>query len=90
MFTFEVNDMTCGHCISTITKAIRAVDAGAGVEADVNRRVIRVGPTEATATQVRDAIEQAGYTPRALESASSAPAPPQAGCCCGAVSTPQT
>ena len=26
MLTFRVDDMTCGHCASSITKAIRAVD----------------------------------------------------------------
>lgn len=31
MITFEVKDMTCGHCVSTITKAVRAVDKEATV-----------------------------------------------------------
>ena len=25
MISFEVNDMTCGHCVSTITKAVKAL-----------------------------------------------------------------
>jgi copper chaperone CopZ len=29
MITFEVNDMTCGHCVSTITKALKATDKDA-------------------------------------------------------------
>jgi copper chaperone len=29
MVTFEVNDMTCGHCVSAITKAVAFVDPGA-------------------------------------------------------------
>ena len=24
MISFQVNDMTCGHCVSTITKAVKA------------------------------------------------------------------
>jgi copper chaperone len=26
MISFEVNDMTCGHCVSTITKALKTAD----------------------------------------------------------------
>ncbi|MEY3674478.1 MAG: hypothetical protein RJB47_1186, partial [Pseudomonadota bacterium] len=33
MLTFEVNDMTCGHCVSSITKAVVAVDHEAKVTA---------------------------------------------------------
>ena len=29
MITFEVNDMTCGHCVSNITKALKATDKDA-------------------------------------------------------------
>ena len=25
MLAFEVNDMTCGHCASTITKAVKTI-----------------------------------------------------------------
>ena len=28
MLAFRVDDMTCGHCVSTISKAVHAVDAG--------------------------------------------------------------
>ena len=34
MTTFEVKDMTCGHCVSTITKAVKALDQGAKVQID--------------------------------------------------------
>ncbi|NUZ08523.1 heavy-metal-associated domain-containing protein [Piscinibacter koreensis] len=35
MIAFQVNDMTCGHCVSTITKAVRAVDKQASVSIDL-------------------------------------------------------
>ena len=34
MITFEVNDMTCGHCVSTITKALKSADKDAKVTID--------------------------------------------------------
>ncbi|MCC7286158.1 MAG: heavy-metal-associated domain-containing protein, partial [Burkholderiaceae bacterium] len=35
MLAYRVEDMTCGHCASTITRAVRDVDAGAKVEVDI-------------------------------------------------------
>ena len=34
MITFQINDMTCGHCASTITKAVKATDTNAKVTVD--------------------------------------------------------
>jgi len=35
MITFEVNDMTCGHCVSSITRAVKALDPAAKVQIDL-------------------------------------------------------
>lgn len=69
MLTYRVDDMTCGHCASTITRAVRAVDRGARVQIDLAQHVVAVEPTEADARQVADAIAEAGYTPVAIEAA---------------------
>jgi copper chaperone len=66
MNKFEVLDMSCGHCVSTITRAIRAVDAGARVEIDLASHRVSVEPTEADAQELADAIREAGYSPREL------------------------
>ena len=34
MLQLRVNDMACGHCVKTITKAVTAIDAEASFEAD--------------------------------------------------------
>jgi copper chaperone len=67
MITFEVNDMTCGHCVATITKAVQAVDAGAGVQADLAAHRVSITPAAADAAQLRAAISEAGYTPVPVE-----------------------
>lgn len=81
MITFQVNDMTCGHCAGAIAKAVRAVDAGATVDVDLAKQLVHVRSTEAGPNELRDAIAQAGYTPVAVP-ASQKPAPAHAGCCC--------
>ena len=83
MISFEVNDMTCGHCVSTITKAVKAVDKDARLTIDMDNHRVDIEANEAGADALRDAIKEAGYTPVAIEGlATSAAAPARAGCCC--------
>jgi copper chaperone len=64
--TFEVNDMTCGHCASTITQAVKALDAAAEVQVDLTTHRVRIESAGADAAVLADAIAQAGYTPTAV------------------------
>jgi len=43
MTTFTVTDMTCGHCVKSITQAIHEVAPEALVLCDVNTKQVRVG-----------------------------------------------
>ena len=67
MIAFQVNDMTCGHCASTITKAVKATDKDAKVTIDLVKHLVTVEPTEADAQELREAITEAGYTPLPVE-----------------------
>ncbi|MDI4635221.1 heavy-metal-associated domain-containing protein [Pelomonas sp. V22] len=83
MIAFEVNDMTCGHCVSTITKALKAVDPAARIQIDLATHCIQIEPTEADADELGDAIKEAGYTPVAVtDAAACAPANSSGSCCC--------
>jgi copper chaperone len=59
---FTVNDMTCGHCASTITRAVKEVDAASRCEIDLGARKVRIESAQPSA-EFRAAIEEAGYTP---------------------------
>jgi len=63
MISFDVNDMTCGHCVSAITKALKAADPGAKVQIDLATRRVQIEPTESDEAELSDAIKEAGYTP---------------------------
>lgn len=63
MLEFTVQDMTCGHCVATITKAVQQADGGARVDADVQSHLVRVAGA-ADPQAVEDAIRAAGYTPQ--------------------------
>ena len=85
MIAFEVKDMTCGHCVSTITKAVRAADKDAKVQIDLATPRVQIEPTETNAAELGDAIKEAGYTPVEVSATTtdSAAVKKKGGCCCG-------
>jgi copper chaperone len=60
MLTFNVPDMTCGHCVSVVTKAVKSVDTDAAVSTDLSAHTISVQSVAAPAA-LQSAIEKAGY-----------------------------
>jgi len=61
---FEVEGMSCNHCVAAITKAVQAVDPAAKVLADVPTQTVSVD-SGAAGQALREAIEAAGYPVRA-------------------------
>jgi len=61
--TFNVPDMTCGHCVKTITDAIQGRYADAVVQADVDTHTLTVRGAQAEAAQLEQLIKDEGYTP---------------------------
>lgn len=85
MITFEVPDMSCGHCVSTITKTLKALDTNARVQIDLATHRVQIDPTEASEQEIRDAIQEAGYAPVLVKAAGQAEAADESqvskGCC---------
>jgi len=65
MIEFKVSDMTCGHCASTITKAVKDLDAGAKLDISIADHRVRVD-SKASREDLQHAIAEAGYTPEAV------------------------
>lgn len=65
MIEFKVPDMTCGHCASTITKAVKELDAGAKLDISLAEHLVRVD-SKASREDLQHAIAEAGYTPEAV------------------------
>jgi copper chaperone len=63
MITFEVKDMTCGHCVKAITEAVKATDARAEVRIDLATHRVEIDPGAADALTLAGVIREAGYTP---------------------------
>ena len=58
--TFTVSDMTCGHCVGTVRKALTEAYPGAEVSVDLATHRVAVA---ADAAKAADVIREAGYTP---------------------------
>jgi copper chaperone len=63
MQTFNVQGMTCGHCVRAVTNAIKGQDPAAEVQIDLAKGEVAV-QSQLAAEQVIGLIEEEGYTAR--------------------------
>lgn len=61
MYSFKVNDMTCSHCVATVEKAVKRVDASADVKVDLVTHKVEIISGK-PANDLAQAISEAGYT----------------------------
>ena len=61
MIVLDVAGMTCGHCISAVTRAVHTIDASAEVKVDLATRRVEIDTVTAHENALRAAIEEAGY-----------------------------
>jgi copper chaperone CopZ len=60
MLELKVDDMTCGHCVGAVTKAVKELDPKATVSVDLGTKRVSVESVK-PASEVMRAIEDAGY-----------------------------
>ena len=60
MQVFNVQGMTCGHCVKAVTRAVQEQDAEARVEVDLVGKQVRV-QSELAQEQILTAIRDEGY-----------------------------
>ena len=60
MQVFQVQGMSCGHCVRAITQALQAADAEAVVEVDLVAGEVRVAST-LSSEQISAVISEEGY-----------------------------
>jgi copper chaperone len=61
--TFAVEDMSCAHCVATITEVLRTSLPGAAIAVDLEHKRVTVDGDAARAAAI---IRDAGYTPRSI------------------------
>jgi copper chaperone len=60
MIELNVPEMTCQHCITTITNAVKAVDDGARCEVDLASKSVHIDSVLPPSDFV-EALEEVGY-----------------------------
>jgi copper chaperone len=60
MLKLKVEEMSCGHCVSTVQKAVKSVDPSAEVSVDLPTGTVTV-ESAASEASIADAIRSAGY-----------------------------
>lgn len=56
----KIENMTCGGCAKSVTKAIQSVDANAIIETNPAARLVTL-ETVASAGELQKVLEEAGY-----------------------------
>lgn len=64
MLEFNLPDMSCGHCASTITQTVKRVDPDAKVEVDLSSKKVKIESTGDRGS-IAEALTEAGYPPAA-------------------------
>ncbi len=60
MYELQVEGMTCGGCVRSVTKAVQSVDGNARVDVDLASKKVTV-ESQAGLDTVKAAISEAGY-----------------------------
>lgn len=60
MTELNVSNMTCGHCASAVTRAVKSIDPKAAVQVDLAAGKVRVEGA-APASELVAALDEAGY-----------------------------
>ena len=60
MYQLQVENMSCGHCVGAVTRAVQAVDAAAKVEIDLATKSVKID-SASPLPPLKSAIADAGY-----------------------------
>jgi len=62
MIEFKLPAMSCGHCVSSVTEAVKQVDPAAKVDVDLATKLVKV-ETLQPREPIAKALAEAGYPP---------------------------
>lgn len=60
MYELQVEGMSCGGCVRSVTKSVKLIDGNAKVDIDLPSKKVRID-TQASLDAVKTAISDAGY-----------------------------
>jgi len=63
MIELTLPNMTCGHCVKTVTSTVQKLDGQARVQIDLPSQTVRIESTQ-PAEAIRQALAEEGYPAR--------------------------
>ncbi len=60
MFNVRIPSISCGHCVRTITEAIKALDPAATVNVEMDSKIVSID-TQAAPAAITASLASAGY-----------------------------
>lgn len=81
MIAFNVQGMTCGHCVNALTKAVRQADGKATVSVNLDTKRVQISSPQVDAKVLKAAIEEAGYRAEEVSSETPSAVARRSGCC---------
>lgn len=64
MARFQIKDMTCSHCVKTISEAITTIDAEAELDFDLMSHELTIDSQKLNDAAQKKTLEDAGFTPK--------------------------
>lgn len=65
----QIDGMSCGHCVARVEKALSKLDGVHVQRVEIGSAEIVYGPSRTPFEQIRQAVDDAGYTARPVEAA---------------------
>ncbi len=65
MLQVKVPDMSCQHCVSSITEALKKQDAAVQVQADTESKLVQVHSDKLDLAQIQQALDEVGFSAEA-------------------------
>jgi copper chaperone len=62
MIQFNIQAMSCGHCVKAVTEAVKSVDPHATIDVDLATKRVLV-ESQAQREKLVEALTEAGYRP---------------------------
>ena len=59
--TYTIGGMSCGGCVTSLTRVLKSVPGIDPVKVEVGRAVLRFDPAQVTADTIKAAVDRAGF-----------------------------
>ena len=59
--TMDISGMTCGHCVSSVTRALKGLDGVAVEQVTLGKATLSYDASATSPARIAEAVEEEGY-----------------------------